>query len=180
MFIITAEGDEVCSQLVVPSVTLTLYDPLTVASSVEDISPGIITSSLYHTYDGEEASVTAVNVDGPHEVRVPVIVAEGRGVIVTDDGDDVCSQFVVPFFTLTLYDPLAVTTSVDDVSPPISTSSLYQTYDGDAASLPAVSVVDPQALSVPLIVAVGRGFTVTADVAEVCSQLVLPFFTLNL
>ena len=98
----------------------------------------------------------------------------------TIDTSDVCSQFVVPFITLTLYSPLAEIAIVDAVCPLISPLSLYQMYDGEAASVTAVSIVVTHAVNVPVIVTEGKEFIMTADSGEVCSHKVEVFVILTL
>ena len=86
----------------------------------------------------------------------------------------------MPSVTFTLYAPFAVTTRVEAVSPPITTLSLYQTYEGEEASELAVKVVVTQTVKFPVIAAVGKGLIVTVEGAEVRLHVVVPSVTLTL
>ena len=141
---------------------------------MDDISPDISILSLYHMYDGEAASVFAVRVVVTQALSVPVIVAVGNGFIETVEKEEDWKQEVIPSVTITLYGPAVVTYSVEDISPPKIEKSLYHTYDGDAASVTAVRVVDSQAERVPVINAVGVEFTVTSSTFDSAAPVQSP------
>ena len=66
-------------------------------------------------------------VPQPAIVTLVGAISKGAGVIVTTEAAEVKSQFVVPFLTFTVYEPLVVAVYVGEVARGMATLSLYQT-----------------------------------------------------